>query len=54
MEQVGVGESDTSGFKLLGLLWWVVSYLHKDDVGESGPFFVNSYSGRSPANSIKF
>ena len=41
MEQVAVrkvGESDTSGFKLFGLLWWLVSYIHEDDVGESGPF----------------
>ena len=43
MEQVAVrkvGESDTSGFKLFGLLWWLVSYIHEDDVGESGPFLV--------------
>ena len=43
MEQVAVrkvGESDTSGSKLFGLLWWLVSYIHEDDVGESDPFLV--------------
>ena len=47
MEQVAVrkvGESDTSRFKLFGLLWWLVSYIHVDDVGESGPFSVTFYS----------
>ena len=33
-----VGELDTIGFKLFGLLRWLVSYIHVDDVGESGPF----------------
>ena len=43
IEQVAVqkvGETDTSRFKLFGLLWWLVSYMHKDYVGESGPFLV--------------
>ena len=43
MEQVAVrkvGESETSGFKLFGLLRWLVSYMHDDDVGESGRFLV--------------
>ena len=47
MEQVAVrkvGESDTSRFKLFGLLWWLVSYIHVDDVGESGPFSVTLFS----------
>ena len=43
MEQVAVrkvGESDTSGFKLFGMLQWLVIYIHEDDVVVSGSFLV--------------
>ena len=36
---------NTSRFKLFGLLWWLVSYIHVDDVGESGPFLSLLFIG---------